>query len=166
MSPAIKVRNLRPDEAPTLPAALLETGMPFLDPAWAWVVEPVSPLGPFAPPAPPFALVVTSFCHGWLLLCRVLSVSPLPSVVPLNWIMEALPQVFAEARLRGCVGFVTLLADDRPQEIKLARIIQSLPGAGLVPFHGSMAAGSLAAVLSVTGQPAGEEQVLEFAGGD
>ena len=142
---AFRVRNLRSDEAATLPPALLDTGMPFLDPEWVWVVEPTSPLGPFAPRAP-FALIVTSFCHGWLVLWRILAVSPLPSGVPLNWIKETLPQVFAQARLRGCVGFLTFLADNRPEEVKLARIVQMFPGSTLLPFQGSMGVGPLAEV--------------------
>jgi hypothetical protein len=140
----IHVRNLRKDEQQTLPAALLDTGMPFLVPEWVWVVEPVSILGPFDPvPPQPFALIVTSFSHGWLVLWRVLALSPLPPAIPLNWFLEAFPQVFAEVRLRGCVGFMTLLADSRPQEVKMARIITRLAKGGIVPFQGSLGAGML-----------------------
>jgi hypothetical protein len=60
--------------------------------------------------------------------------------------MEALPQVFAEARKRGCVGFLTLLADNRPEEVKMARIIAGMPGATLLPFQGSMGTGLLPGV--------------------
>lgn len=140
----IRVRNLRDGEASSLPPDLQDTGMPFLVPEWVWVVEPVSPLGPFAPAQSPFALIVGSFAHGWLVLWRVLAVSPLPSTIPLNWFLEALPQVFAEARQRGCVGFLTLLADDRPEEVKIARILQRMAGAAILPFQGSIGAGFLA----------------------
>ena len=143
MSQAIHVRNLRDGEADTLPTALLDHGMPFLDPQWAWVVEPVSPLGPFAPALPPFAIVVTSFSHGWLVLWRLIAVSPLPPGIPLNWFLEAIPQVFAAARQRGCVGFLTLLADNQPAEVKMARIITRLAKGGIVPFQGSLGAGML-----------------------
>lgn len=147
MSRALHVRNLRLGEQETLPAALLDTGMPFLVPEWVWVVEPVSVLGPFDPvPPQPFALVVTSFSHGWLVLWRVLALSPLPPTIPLNWFLEAIPQVFAAARQRGCVGFLTLLADNRPEEVKMARIIQRLDGAKILPFQGSMGVGTLAGV--------------------
>ena len=139
----IHARNLRPGEQQTLPAALLDTGMPFLVPEWVWVVEPVSPLGPFAPAPPPFALVVSSFAHGWLVLWRVLALSPLPPGIPLNWFLEAIPQVFAAARQRGCVGFLTLLADNRPEEVKMARIITRLVHGGIMPFQGSIGAGML-----------------------
>ena len=139
---AIRVRNLREGEADTLPAALRDHGMLFLIPEWVWVVEPSSPLGPFAP-STPFAIIVGAQAHSWLLLCRVLAVSPLPPAASLNWFLEALPQVFAEARQRGCVGFVTLLDDNRPEEVKMARIIMRLAKGGIVPFHGSVGAGML-----------------------
>jgi len=131
----IHVRNLRPEES--LPMQLRDTGMPYLIGEWAWVVE--------SSDSTPFALIVTSFAHGWLVLWRILSVSPLPSTVPLNWFLEALPQVFAVARERGCVGFLTLLADNRPEEVKMARIVQRLAGAKIMPFHGSLGAGLLTA---------------------
>jgi hypothetical protein len=116
--------------------------MPYLVPEWAWIVEQASPLGPLAPSAP-FALIAGSFCHGWLLLFRVVAISPLPPAIPLTWFMEALPQVFAEARSRGCVGFLTLLADNRPEEVKIARIVAGLPGCSILPFQGSMGVGPL-----------------------
>jgi len=157
---AIQVRNLREGEADTLPPTLLNHGMPYLDPQWCWVVESAPPDDPpddpspisiltaphTPPPAPPpasFALVVCSFAHGWIVLWRILSLSPLPPEIPLNWIMEALPQVFAEAASRGCVGFLTLLADNRPEEVQLARIVAALPSATLLPFAGSMGVGRL-----------------------
>jgi len=133
---AVQVRNLREGEVDILPPDLLDTGTPYLVPEWVWVVETIGQVAPFA-------LVVASFCHGWLVLWRILAISPLPPGIPLNWFKEALPQVFAEARLRGCVGFLTLLADNRPAEVKMARIIASLPGATLLPFQGSLGVGLL-----------------------
>ena len=143
MGRAVHVRNLRDGEAANLPPDLQNHGMPYLVPEWAWVVEPVSPLGPFGPPARPFALIVASFSHGWLVLWRILAISPLPSGIPLNWIMEALPRVFADARPRGCVGFMTMLSDNKPAEVKMARIVQRLWYGKLEPFQGSIAAGML-----------------------
>ena len=147
----IRVRNLRLGEAATLPPALLDHGMPYLDEQWVWVVEMVATNDPALPalpalPAPPFALLVCSFAHGWLLLWRLLSISPLPSTAPLNWIMTALPQIFAAARMRGCVGFVTFLSGGQPQEVKLARIITRLGRGrrgtgGTLPFSGVIGAG-------------------------
>lgn len=136
MSSAVRVRNLREGEASTLPTALLDHGMPYLVPEWVWTVEAEGH-------SKPFAIIVASFSHGWLVLWRILALSPLPSAAPLNWFLEAIPQVFAEARLRGCVGFLTLLADNRPEEAKMARIIQRLDGAKILPFQGSMGVGRL-----------------------
>jgi hypothetical protein len=138
----IRVRNLRKGEQATLSSELCDTGMAYLIPEWVWVVEPASLLGPFAPSAP-FAVIVASQAHSWLVLWRVLAISPLPSAVPLNWFLEALPQVFAEARLRGCIGFLTLLADNRPEEVKMARIIARMAQGAIKPFQGSLGAGLL-----------------------
>ena len=144
MSQAIRVRNLREGEAASLPAALLDHGMAYLVPEWVWVVEP-------AGDEKPFALVVCSFAHGWLVLWRVLAISPLPPGIPLTWFMEALPQVFAAAASRGCVWFLTLLADS-PVEAKLARIVQSVAGGSLVPFQGSLAVGQVARGAAAAGE--------------
>ena len=85
MSQAIRVRNLREGEQDTLPDALRDHGMAYLIPEWAWVVESTGS-------SAPFALIVASQAHSWLVLWRILSVSPLPSAIPLNWFLEALPQ--------------------------------------------------------------------------
>jgi hypothetical protein len=134
----VNVRNLRRGEAAFLPATLLNHGMPYLAEDWVWVVELDAPIAPV-----PFAIIITSFAHGWAVLWRVIALSPLPPVVPLTWFLRALPQVFAEVRLRGCVGFVTLLSDDRPAEVKMARIITKLAHGGIMPFQGSIGAGML-----------------------
>lgn len=137
-----RVRNLREGEEVDLPAELRNTGMAYLIPEWTWVIETVSPLRPFVPSIP-FAIIVASQAHSWLVLWRVLALSPLPPGMPLTWFLEALPQVFAAARQRGCVGFLTLLSDDRPAEVKMARIITRLAKGGIVPFQGSLGAGML-----------------------
>lgn len=136
-TPTIRVRNLREGEASTLPPALQDTGMAFLIPEWTWVVECDSY------PAP-FAIVVAGQGHSWLVLFRLLALSPLPPGVPLTWFMEAHPQVFAEARRRGCVGFLALLGDDRPEEAQMARIAVKLAGGTVLPGKWSMCAGPLA----------------------
>jgi hypothetical protein len=132
----IHVRNLRKGEAAGLPAALQNHGMLYLAEDWAWVVEMDGYPGPFA-------LIVTSFCHGWLVLWRLVSISPLPAGIPLNWFLEAHPQVFAEARSRGCVGFLTLLDESRPAEAQMARIAVRLAGGTVLPGQWSMCAGPL-----------------------
>ena len=136
MSQTIRVRNLRKDEADVLPAELLDTGMPFLAEEWVWVVEAEGHHGPFA-------LVVTAFAHGWLVLLRLLAISPLPEGIPLNWFKEVHPQVFAAARARGCVGFLALLAEDRPEEAQMARIATKLAGGAVFPAKWLMCAGPL-----------------------
>lgn len=133
----IRVRNLREGEAQSLSPELLDTGMLYLIPEWVWVVE--SDAHP-----EPFALIVASQAHSWLVLWRVLALSTPSPEIPLNWFLEALPLVFAEARMRGCVGFMALFADNRPQEVKLARIVSRLAKGGIMPFHGSIGAGMLA----------------------
>jgi hypothetical protein len=142
---AIYVRNLREGEADTLPPALQNTGMPYLVPEWVWIIETRdSP--------EPFAIVVTSFCHGWLVLWRLIAVSPLPPEIPLNWIKEAFPQVFAEARVRGCVGFLTLLADNRPEEAQIARIVTRMVGGTSLSFQGAMGCGLLPGIEEEDGK--------------
>jgi hypothetical protein len=111
--------------------------MAYLIPEWAWVVECE------AYPTP-FAVIVASQAHSWLVLYRILAISPLPPGVPLTWFMEALPRVFAEARLRGCVGFMTFLADNQPAEVKMARIAVKLAGGTVLPGKFSMCAGPVA----------------------
>ena len=138
MSIAIHVRNLRKGEPVRLPSALLNTGMPYLDEQWTWAVEEAGGKDT------PFALVIASFAHGWFVLWRILAVSPLPPTVPLNWFMEAHPLIFAEAKRRGCIGFLTLLADDRPEEVKLARIAVRLAEGTLIPFQGAIGVGQIA----------------------
>ena len=149
-SQSVHARNLREGEAATLPTALQNHGMPYLVPEWAWAVES-------SEHATPFALIVCSFCHGWLVLFRVLALSPLPPGIPLTWFLEAVPQVFAEARERGCVGFLTFLADNRPEEVKIARIIAGMPGATLLPFQGSIGTGVLPGVGEGSEYAIGEE---------
>lgn len=123
----VKVRNYRAGEF--LPAPLLDTGMPFLDPGWTWAVTPQgSDL--------PFALVACSFAGGWLVLWRLLSVQPLPAGVSTHWFLEAMPRVFENARESGCVGLLTMLSDDRELEARLARLIVRY-GGQLKPFRGS-----------------------------
>ena len=110
--------------------------MPYIVEDWAWVVESDDY------PAP-FAIIVAAFCHGWLLLYRLLAISPLPPGVPLTWFMEAHPQVFETARRRGCVGFLTLLDDSRPEEAQMARIAVKLAGGTVLPGKWSMCAGPI-----------------------
>ena len=155
-SVGIRVRNLHEGEAATLPSVLTNTGMTYLVPEWVWVVEAAAAdsTASSATPSAPFALLVTSFCHGWLVLWRLIAISPLPAGIPLTWFMEAIPQVFAEAQQRGCVGFLTLLADNRPVEAQIARIITQATDGKLLPFQGLMGVGMLAEVAARAGSDA------------
>jgi hypothetical protein len=103
-----------------------ETGMPYLVPEWTWVV---------CEDDKPFAIFITSFAHGWLVFWRVLSNKP-PSVSS-NWFLEAVPRILENAQRRGCVGVLTMLADNKKAETKLARIIARRNGK-LVPFCGCL----------------------------
>lgn len=114
-----------------LPQPLLDTGVPKIDPAWAWVVTPDdSEL--------PFALILGSYAHGWLMLWRLLSVQPLPRGVARYWFLEAMPRLLENAKQQGCVGMLSLLSDTKSCEVKLARLILRI-GGQLIPFRGSVA---------------------------
>jgi len=130
----IQVRNYRLGEF--LPAPLLDTGTPYIDPKWCWVVTPKET-------DLPFAIIVGSFAHGWFCLWRVLVVRPLPKLVSPHWFLEAMPKVLENARERGCVAMMTLFDDQRPQEVKLARIVLRM-GGKLLPCRGSLAVVPLA----------------------
>jgi hypothetical protein len=124
----VKVRKYLHGEF--LPLPLLDHGMPYLDPNWSWVVTPKDN-------DLPIALIVGSFAHGWLVLWRVLVVKPRPKNVAAHWFLEAMPKVFDNARESGCVGILTFLADDKLQEVKLARLLLRT-GGKLLPFKGSV----------------------------
>jgi len=113
-----------------LPAPLLDTGMPFLDPEWVWVVTPEHN-------NLPFAIVVGSFAGGWLVLWRLLSVKPRPQGVAAHWFLEAMPKVFDNAKESGCVGVLSMFSDDKPNEARLARLFAKM-GGHLLPFKGSV----------------------------
>lgn len=124
----IEVRNIFAGEE--LPEGLKDTGTPYLDPEWAWVV---------CKNGETLAVIVTSFAHGWLVLWRVIA---LPSAPP-NWFLEAMHKVFENAKKRGCLGILTMLSDEQEAEVKMARMISRMGGA-LVPFRGSVAVASIA----------------------
>ena len=100
-----------------------------LDPQWVWVIEHENRI---------VALVITHNMNGILLLLRMNATSSAPR----EWAVVALRQVLTEAKERGLMGFLTLLQDSKPQEVKLMRIAQR-NGAVLLPFSGALAFGSL-----------------------
>ena len=121
-------RNMKLDEY--IPPPLSDTGMPYLDPDWVWLA--------CTDDDQPFAIVVASFCHGWIVLWRVIA---LESAQP-NWFLAALPEVFDNAKKRGCLGILTMLEDRNEAEVKMARLIQK-SGGTLIPFTGTIGAAIL-----------------------
>lgn len=124
----VNVRHYRAGEF--LPAPLTDTAMPKLDAAWTWVVTP-------ATVDLPFAIVVCSYASGWLVVWRLIALKPLPNLVSPHWFLEAFPKVLENARESGCVGLLSLLADDKETEVRLARLMCKM-GGELVPFKGSL----------------------------
>jgi hypothetical protein len=114
-----------------LPAPLLQLDVPAPNPEWVWVVTPPNS-------SLPFAIIVGAPAHGFLILLRVISVSPLPPQAPRNWFKPALMTVLDNSRRRGCLGMITLLSDKSEQEQKLARLVLKM-GGDLFPFSGSLA---------------------------
>lgn len=137
----VKVRNLRAGEF--LPAPLLDTGMPKLDPEWTWVITPTEN-------DLPFAIVVCSYAGGWLVLWRLLSVQPLPQGVAPHWFLEAMPEILENAREKGCVGLFSLFADNRPTERKFARMFAQF--GKIAPFTGSIGIAAMDAACSLRGK--------------
>jgi hypothetical protein len=131
----VKVRMLRLGEEENLPAALREYGVPKLDHDWAYAVTPVDS-------DVPFAMVVTSYASGLLVVWRLISVQPLPQGVTRTWFLEASSLILESARSRGCVGVLSLFSDDRDIEQKLARLLIRFGGA-VAPFKGSLGAVSI-----------------------
>jgi hypothetical protein len=125
---ALKVRNLRPGES--LPPDIKDTGfeeMP-LNPRWIWVLERRGRI---------VAMAITINAHGFLILLRT---GATPKAPP-HWPLVLFPQVFAEAKARGCKGYYTFLDDRQPAEVKLMRIVLRIEGA-LLPAYGAWAVGS------------------------
>lgn len=118
-----------PDEAQCpelLPCELRIIQFPRIDPEWCWVVEH-SELGPIA-------LLLASNCHGVLMFWRVLATAKTRSIA--NWFLAAFPKILENARLRGCVGYGAFFHDDRPEEVKFARLLARHRGS-IEPFSGS-----------------------------
>lgn len=111
-----------------LPPELRGHGLPFLDPEWCWVVEH---------DGQPIALFVSSFVHGLLVFWRLMATAKAKRV-SVNWFLLAFPQILDTVKQRGCVGYMTMLQDGRPQEAKLARMVMRHGGL-IEPFSGSLA---------------------------
>lgn len=123
----ITVRNRFPGEE--IPEGLIDDSLrPLLiDPDWQWLVEADGKI---------VAQVLACNAHGLLMFLRITATTDAPKM----WAVVALRQILAECRTRGCFGFMAMLEDKRPQEVKLMRIVQKL-GGYIAPFYGSIVAG-------------------------
>jgi hypothetical protein len=129
LTKTLSLRLLSQMEAETpalLPPELRDWQFPRIDPEWCWVVEHESA---------PIALVLASPAHGMLMVWRVLSTASARRTM-LTWFLAAFPKILDNARLRGCVGYGSFFHDDRPEEAKLARLLQRNRGV-LEPFSGT-----------------------------
>lgn len=113
-----------------MPRGLRDWGFPYLDSEWSWVVEyeGVS-----------IALILTSFAGGLLVFWRVLATTTAKRVCS-TWFMSAIPRILDNAKLRGCVGYLSLFEDTHSSETKLARLVAKTGGV-LRPFSGTLGVG-------------------------
>lgn len=125
---AITIRHPRAGES--VPESLLAGCEIFAkQPEHVWLAEQSGSI---------IGLLLTAELAGLLLLLRINSVPDSPS----NWTVILLRQVLREASARGYMGFLTLLQDTKPQEVKLMRIVQRNGGV-LMPFSGAIAFGKV-----------------------
>jgi hypothetical protein len=119
--------KLEADTPELLPPELRVYGFPYLLPEWCWIVEKNGL---------PIALIVTSMVHGILFFWRVLATASAKKA--LYWFLACMPQIIENAKTMGCLGYGTFLSDDKPQEVKFARILSRLD-AKVIPWVGSLA---------------------------
>ena len=121
---------------PTLfPPELRDWGFPYLDREWTWVIEVDST---------PIALVICSFAGGMLVIWRILSTSSAKRVES-TWFWASLPKILDNARLRGCVAYLSMFDDAHESETQLARILTRAGGV-LKPFKGMLGVGPIPGV--------------------
>lgn len=112
-----------------IPAELMVGIEPFhIVEDWQWVILHEDRI---------VAQILTAPAHGLLLFLRMMS---LPEVPPL-WLVLALRRIMADAKARGLFGYLTLLQDSKPKEVKMMRLVQRAGGM-LLPFSGVLAFGS------------------------
>lgn len=99
-----------------------------IDPEWQWVVEQDGRI---------VAQVLACYAHGITILLRISATQDAPK----SWAVVALRQVLRDCRERGCIGFLTMLEDNKKQEVKLMRIVQKI-GGYVRPFYGAIVAGT------------------------
>lgn len=123
----IEVRPRYPGEE--IPAELMQGFEAFqIAENWQWLVFHEGKV---------IAQILTCPAHGLLIFLRMMS---LPEAPPF-WLVVALRRILADARERGLFGYVILLEDSRPKEVKMMRLAQK-GGGMLQPFYGVLAFGS------------------------
>lgn len=124
---SITVRHPRAGEVP----AELMTGLDMfpIDTDWQWVLIHDGQVK---------AQLLAVKAHGLLFIMRLTS---LPDA-PYGWAVKLFRQVMKDAKEAGLIGFMTFLADQNPQEVKLMKIVQRLGGI-MIPQSGVWAAGSV-----------------------
>lgn len=112
-----------------MPAELLWGLEAFtIDPHWQWVLVDGDQVK---------AQMLCVNAHGILMMLRLTALPDAPAA----WAVRLFREVLREARSRGCIGFMTFLADSNPQELKLMRIAQR-HGSYFIPQSGAWVAGS------------------------
>lgn len=125
----IRNRGFVGRELEPLPSSLMDGMEPYtIDPEWQWIVEYDGEI---------VAQILACYAHGVPLILRITATKNAPK----SWAVVALRQMLRDCRERGCVGFMTMLEDSKPQEVKLMRIVQKL-GGYVRPFYGAIVAGS------------------------
>lgn len=121
IKPNMKARLLRIGEP--LP---FDTGFPYLDPVWTWIVEDNGNI---------MAVLISAPGPGIAILLRIMS---LPSS-PLSVIVALLRKSLTDMHKRGYHAYLVCLDKDRPLEAKLARI--AIKSGGLVLAKGTLISG-------------------------
>jgi hypothetical protein len=127
MIATLQIRNRYPGEV--IPSELMENlGSMTVDPEWQWLAEYDGKI---------VGQILGVNAHGILMLIRITATPEAPKY----WPVLGLRKVLADARERGCIGYLCFLDDRQPQEVKMMRMIQKQGGI-LLPVIGVWAAGS------------------------
>lgn len=128
----ISIRNLR--EGETLPVISSPDGLPLgfeglpLDHEWVWLAEQAGRC---------VGILITAPAHSILMIFRITMASDAPSSTALLLLRRA----FREARQRGCAGWMSVLADQSPAEVRLMRIAMRVE-ATCIPMSGMWVGGT------------------------
>lgn len=100
-----------------------------IDPDWQWVAVHNGKV---------VAQLLTAPMHGVLYLMRL---TALPEA-PKTWAVRLFRQMLREGRERGLIGYLVMLQDSTPEQLRLMSIVQRHAGY-LEPITGVLAAGRL-----------------------